>query len=262
VIARILKVIFFIIVVNILSIGLKIFTPKEVIHQDILPYILSESYIVDNQEESIESLTLVISSIEQDLIDQGLVNIQVIDSTIKVDLKYSGTDNFIGADVYLGLKRAYLQPDVAEKLAKAQKLLKDKFPEYSLIIFDAARPLRVQQTMWDTVKMPLNEKTKYLSNPKNGSIHNFGAAVDLSIVFLDSVQLDMGTPFDYFGELAHPSKEQQMLDKGLLTQEQINNRKLLREVMIQAGFFNISTEWWHFNSCTRDKAKELYAIIE
>jgi zinc D-Ala-D-Ala dipeptidase len=205
----------------------------------------------------------MVSPLEENMISQGLINIQQLDSSILVDLKYASEDNFMGADVYEGLSTAFLQPDVAEKLVKAQQLLKQKHPDLNLIIYDAARPFAVQQKMWDTLRVPLNEKTKYLSNPANGgSIHNYGAAVDISIADENGTALDMGTPYDFFGELAHPVKEQEMLDRGLLTEEQIINRKLLREVMKKAGFFNIQTEWWHFNSCTRDRAKELYQLIE
>ena len=116
--------------------------------------------------------------------------------------------------------------------------------------------------MWDTVKIPMAEKTKYLSNPKYGSLHNYGAAVDISIVDEKNIPLDMGTSYDFFGELAYPEKEQQMLREGKLTQQQIDNRKLLRAVMQKASFFNIQTEWWHFNSCTREFAAQNYKIIE
>ncbi|MDQ3191468.1 MAG: M15 family metallopeptidase [Bacteroidota bacterium] len=202
------------------------------------------------------------SETEVNFINRGLLDIHSLDSTILVNLKYSGEDNFMQADVYGEWNRAFLQPDVAEKLVIAQHLLKSKFPEYSLIVFDAVRPVSVQQKMWDILDMPINEKTKYISNPKNGSLHNFGAAVDISIVDQYEDQLDMGTPYDYFGELAYPIKEQEFLKSGELSQEQINNRELLREVMIKAGFFNIQTEWWHFNSCTREQAKLKYEIIE
>src|SRR5438105_2830549 len=77
---------------------------------------------------------------EQSLIDAGLTDVQSIDSTIIVDLKYSTCDNFLGLDVYGDLNRCYLQPDVAEKLKTCQKELRSRFPFYSLIIFDAVRP--------------------------------------------------------------------------------------------------------------------------
>ena len=199
--------------------------------------------------------------IEKSLLAAGLVNISDVDSTIVVNLKYSTRDNFLNADVYEDLEHCYLQKDVAQKLAIAQLLLKSKYPYYSLFVYDGARPRNVQQIMWDMLKVPASEKTKYLSNPNSGSLHNFGAAVDISIIDESGKELDMGTRFDYFGELAYPEKEEQLNIQGKLSFQQISNRKLLRSVMNQAGFFNIETEWWHFNSCKLTAAVEKYQII-
>ncbi len=208
-----------------------------------------------------EPILRVIGELEQRLIDAGLVDVQALDSSIQVDLKYSSTDNFFGFDAYGELERAYLQPDVAQLLLKAQALLKDKDSTLTLHIFDAVRPRSVQWVLWDTLKLPLAEKVKYVSNPRNGSIHNFGAAVDLTIAGPDSL-LDMGTRFDFFGPEAYPRLEWKMLAEGRLVQAQVDNRKLLRSVMYGAGFTGLTTEWWHFNSCTREQAWELYPIIE
>jgi D-alanyl-D-alanine dipeptidase len=164
--------------------------------------------------------------------------------------------------VYGDLENAYLQKDVAEKLVLAQLFLKSKFPYYSLIIYDAVRPRKVQKIMWDIIQVPKEEKTKYLSNPISGSLHNYGAAVDVSIIDERGTELDMGTKYDYFGELAYPEKEEQMIKEGKLTYKQIENRKLLRNSMEQAGFSPLETEWWHFNSCSRVAAMQKYSIIE
>lgn len=203
-----------------------------------------------------------IGQLEQTMIDSGLVCITDLDSSIVIDLKYSTTDNFLHADVYGVLNRAYLQPEVAEKLVLAQAALKKKDSTLSLIIYDACRPRSVQRKMWDMVELPPNEKGKFVSNPNRGSLHNFGAAVDVSIVDASGEALDMGTPFDYIGELAYPKLEQALLDSGLITQEVIDNRKLLRSVMRRGGFWGIQTEWWHFNSCRRDTAAKYYPLIE
>lgn len=207
-------------------------------------------------------ITEMPDTMELKFLEMGLVNVQLLDFTIRVNLRYSSVNNFFGLDVYGNLEKAYLQPDVARKLSCAQEYLHALYPLYNLLIYDAARPVYVQQIMWDTVKMPVIEKTKYLSNPRRGSLHNYGAAVDITIADSMNIPLDMGTDFDYFGELAYPTKEHTMLQKGLLTNEQVNNRKLLRSVMSKAGFFNIQTEWWHFNSCTRYEAEQKYKIIK
>lgn len=201
--------------------------------------------------------------IEKTFIKCGLIDIQTLDPDIKVELKYSGTDNYFKRNFYGSLKKAYFHVDVAKKLVKAQQKLKELHPGYSLVIYDAARPMYVQYEIWKSVEAPPGEKGKYASNPLNGgSLHNYGAAVDLNIIDSTGSETDMGCCFDYFGELAYPCKEDSLLAEGLLTTEQINNRKLLRSVMRYAGFFGIPTEWWHFNSCRRQTAMEIYKIIE
>jgi zinc D-Ala-D-Ala dipeptidase len=194
------------------------------------------------------------SEFEKNLIAKGLINVQEMNPKILVDLKYASDDNFLGGNVYGTISRCYLQPDVAIKLAEAQSRLSELKPGYRLLVYDCVRPRSVQYKMWDILEMPDHEKGKFVSNPKYGSLHNFGAAVDLTIVDENGEALDMGTPFDYIGELAYPTKEQELLKSGELTQEQVDNRKLLRSVMSYGGFFNIQTEWWHFNSCYRKEA--------
>jgi D-alanyl-D-alanine dipeptidase len=190
------------------------------------------------------------------------VNVQDLDPTIRVDMKYSTDDNFLGFDVYGSLDKCYLQPDVADKLVKANRYLKEENPLYTLLVYDGARPRSIQRKMWDTVKtMPVKQGT-YVSNPNKGSLHNFGAAVDLTVADENGNALDMGTPYDFFGDRAHTDIEARLLSTGEITEEQLANRKLLRRVMNKAGFFGIQSEWWHFNSCTRDAAAQKYTIIE
>lgn len=197
------------------------------------------------------------------LVEMGLVNVLDISPNVKVDLKYSTIDNFMHKDMYGCLDNCYLQPDVAEKIKTAEESLQKKDSTLTLLIFDGVRPRSVQQYMWDILDMPIEEKVKFVSNPKRGSLHNFGAAVDISIWnSIDSCELDMGTPYDFIGALAWPIREKANLEEGLLSEDQIANRKLLRSVMYKGGFFNIQTEWWHFNSCYRDSAKIKYTIIE
>lgn len=200
--------------------------------------------------------------IEEQLLEQGLVDVGKLDSSIIVVLKYATTDNFMKTNVYGELRHAFLQPDVAERLVKAQEKLRERNENYHLLVYDAARPLRIQRLMWDSVQLPKGEKQKYLSNPLNGSLHNYGAAVDLTIATGDSIPLDMGTDFDFFGEEAQPVKEKEMLEAGKLTMQQVQNRQLLREVMRAAGLWGIQTEWWHFNACRREEAKTKYKIVE
>lgn len=192
---------------------------------------------------------------------RGYVDVVGMDSTLHVDLMYASADNFMGEAVYDGITKAWLRPEAAEMLLKAQQLLKAEYPGWSLIIYDAARPMSVQQKMWKLVRG--TSKTNYVSNPANGGgLHNYGMAVDVSILDENGIPLPMGTPVDFFGEEAHTNKEEQLLQVGKITQDEFNNRQLLRRVMRNAGFRTILYEWWHFNACTRPVARERYPVIE
>ena len=204
-------------------------------------------------------------AIEQRMIDQGLVDIQKIDPEIMVELKYSTTDNFIGKDVYGDLSRAYLQPEMARRLAKANAFLQQSNPGYKLLVYDAARPNAAQYDLWkalDALKIPERSKTQYVADPKIGSNHNFGCAIDLTVVDDKGKPLDMGTKFDFFGSLAYPRSEQEMLRQGKLSTKQIANRKILRQAMVQAGFKQNTTEWWHFDGMSKKQAREKYGMIK
>ena len=94
------------------------------------------------------------------------------------------------------LKEAYLHPKAARALLKAQRLLRKLHPQYRLIIYDAARPLSIQGEMWNVVKG--TSRNIYVSNPAHGGgLHNYGLAVDISIVDDNGKALDMGTPVDF-----------------------------------------------------------------
>lgn len=229
----------------------------------------SRSTTKTEEDRSEEDLVFVVkepqmSELELTLQNQGLVNIQMVDLTVMVELKYSTTDNFFGEDVYGSLTKAYFQPDVAQKIQKAQQLLKEVNPAYSLLIYDGVRPHGVQKILWDKLdSIPPKTREAYVANPAKGSIHNYGCAADLTVfdTEADSV-LDMGTKYDYFGYLAYPRKEKENLRNGLLTQRQVDNRLVLRNVMVKSGFSPITSEWWHFNSTSRANAERLYRIVQ
>ena len=201
-----------------------------------------------------------ISNLKKELVRQGLVDIQQLDPTIKVELKYSTADNFLGQDVYGDLEKCFLQKQVALKLVEAQKQLKSINPGYSLKIFDGARPRRIQVKMWEIVKN--TPQQEYVADPQKGSIHNYGAAIDLTIVDDKAQELDMGTPYDFFGDLAKPKLETRFLKQGKLSKEQVKNRKILRKVMTRAGFQTIPNEWWHFEAFPKPEVRKKYKIIE
>ncbi|MFA5858772.1 MAG: M15 family metallopeptidase [Elusimicrobiota bacterium] len=190
----------------------------------------------------------------------GLVNIQAVDPSIKVQLVYSTTDNFLKSDAYGDLETAYLQKDAAVMLANAQRLLQKRMPGYSLIVYDAARPRSVQRVMWNLVKGTKVED--FVANPENGSVHNYGCAVDVTILDDKDKLLDMGTEFDFFGDLARTDIEDKLFAEAKLTRRQYDNRILLRQVMTKSGFQIIEEEWWHFDAFPRKVAKRKYKIIE
>ncbi|MFS1772885.1 M15 family metallopeptidase [Prevotella histicola] len=205
---------------------------------------------------------------------QGLVNIKHVGPSIKVALMYARTDNFCHRMLYHDLRDAYVLPACADALRKAQAELKRRRPDLSLCIFDATRPMSVQQTMWDAVKN--TPQYFYVSNPAHGGgMHNYGMAVDISICkaswndaswregaakcHIDTIP--MGVKVDHMGIESHIDKEQELVSRGMISREALNNRRLLREVMRTAGFMPLRTEWWHFNLRTREWAKKNLKVV-
>lgn len=200
--------------------------------------------------------------LEEKLIAQGLVDVQTVVPGIRVELKYSTTDNFFGKDVYGEHVRCYLQPEVADMVKKAQDNLQKQHPNLTLLIYDGVRPLSVQQILWDSLDKPDSIKPLYVADPKIGGLHNFGVAVDLTIFDMQADStLDMGTGYDYFGYPAYPDRENQMLADGKIAKAQVANREILRKVMVGAGFAGIGSEWWHFNAFSRKEAGEKFALV-
>ena len=201
-------------------------------------------------------------SFEQEMQKQGLLEVRAHIPEVLVELKYATTDNFMGKDVYGCLKRAFLQPEVVEKLKRAQAQLAKAHPGYRLLIYDAARPLSKQWELWNTLtKYPPIERQKYVADPREHSIHNYGSAIDLTVADASGKALDMGTPYDFFGELAYPSREKELLASGKLSQRAYQNRLILRDAMVSAGFMRIEFEWWHFNAFSRSEAKRRYQVV-
>jgi len=206
-----------------------------------------------------------ISATEKKILDQGLVDIQSVNPEILVELKYATPDNFMKKNVYGDLTHAYLQPEMATKLSKASTLLQQAKPGYKLLVYDAARPNSAQYKLWDALddlKIPPRQKTQYVADPKIGSNHNFGCAIDLTVVDEKGIPLDMGTKYDFFGPLAYPRSEQEMLKQGKLTAKQISNRNILRKAMVQSGFTVNTTEWWHFDGMSKKQARAKYGMIK
>lgn len=192
----------------------------------------------------------------------GLVDISELDSTIVVSLIYATPHNFVGEVLYDGLTEAYLHPEAAEAVVNAQRFLKETHPDYTLIVYDATRPMSVQRKMWDLVKG--TSKYMYVSNPsQGGGLHNYGLAVDISILDTTTGEpLPMGTEVDHFGYEAHTTNESGLVEKGIITRQEKENRQLLRRVAQRAGLRTLPSEWWHFNLYSREVAKKKYPLVE
>lgn len=164
--------------------------------------------------------------------DSTFVNLKEYSQDFVYDMKYATSDNFLKQKVY-ECQACYLRLKTVEALMEANtKFIKKG---YRIKIFDCYRPLDIQKKMWEIVSNP-----EYVADPKKGSIHNRGGAVDITLVDANAKELDMGTPFDFFGtEASH--------DYEALSEEVLNNRKLLRNIMTRSGFRIFESEWWHYN---------------
>ena len=150
------------------------------------------------------------------------------------NLRYTGVDNFMKEKLYPPLHTTWLRKTAADSLSSVQKELNQE--GLGLKIFDAYRPYAVTQRMWQMVK-----DDRYAADPKYGSGHNRGIAVDLTVINLRTrKELDMGTGFDNFSDTAHHHF------MGL-PEEILQNRLLLRSIMERHGFKALETEWWHYS---------------
>lgn len=153
--------------------------------------------------------------------------------TLVEDMRYATPHNFLHTAVYTD-NRCWLKKSVANKLAVAARHLDNRRYGFRLKVWDCYRPRAVQYKMWEV--MP---DARYVADPKKGSRHNTGNAVDLTIVDAQGREVEMPTEFDNFTPQAWPNAP--------TTPEAAYNRELLRYVMEQAGFKRLKTEWWHFD---------------
>ena len=164
---------------------------------------------------------------------KAMVDLKQINSTLVFDLRYAGTDNFMHQQLYPPIKTTYMRKAAADSLAAVQRELNEK--GLGLKIFDAYRPYSVTEKLWEPVK-----DDRYAADPKKGSGHNRGIAVDLTIINLNNnKELDMGTGFDNFSDTAHHAFKN-------LPEIVLQNRSLLKKTMEKHGFKALDTEWWHY----------------
>ncbi len=164
-----------------------------------------------------------------------LVELVNLDRTIKLDIRYATSNNFLGRAVYKEA-RAFLQRPAAEALIRVNTSLGKK--GYGLVVFDGYRPWSVTKVFWDETPQ---QKRNFVADPAKGSRHNRGCAVDLSLYDLKTgEQVVMPSGYDEFSERAYPNY------KGG-TVEQRERRELLRSAMESEGFRVNDYEWWHFD---------------
>lgn len=163
-----------------------------------------------------------------------LVDLAVLDKRLKFDIRYATNNNFMGKPLYPAA-RALTQKPAAQALLRAHDKL--QAAGYGLLIFDAYRPWQVTREMWD--KQP--QYRAYLADPLQGSRHNRGCAIDLTLYDLKTGrEVSMPSSYDEFSERAHP-------DYNGGSTEARKARDLLRATMESEGFKVYENEWWHFD---------------
>ena len=164
--------------------------------------------------------------------DSSFVNITDYSDNFVLDLKYATADNFLKTKVY-PCETCYLRYKTVKRLIYVSTILARK--QIKIKLFDCYRPFDIQKQMWQLMPNP-----SYVADPSKGSIHNRGCAVDITLIDKNGTELDMGTPFDFFGvEAGHNF---QMLDDVVK-----RNRLFLKKTMISNGFKSFDSEWWHYS---------------
>lgn len=159
-------------------------------------------------------------------------DVGLVEPGIMIDLKYATTDNFVETKMY-DCGRCFLRPEVATQIIAIHHELQGQ--ALGLKMLDCYRPRPIQWKLWDKVPDP-----RYVADPRKGSMHNRGSAVDLTIIDSKGNELDMGTPFDFFGKEAYHdyTKHSEKINK---------NRAILKGIMEKFDFKSIRTEWWHYS---------------
>lgn len=170
-----------------------------------------------------------------DFRQQELVELVRIDPTLRLDIHYASANNFLGTPLY-SQARAFLQRPAAEAVARANRKLRTQ--GYGLLIFDGYRPWYITRMFWDATPAKYHD---YVADPSQGSRHNRGCAVDLTLFDLKTGKpLAMPSGYDDFTVRAHP-------DYAGGSAVQRANRERLRRTMEAEGFAVYPTEWWHFD---------------
>ena len=165
-----------------------------------------------------------------------LLELIKLDPAIRLDMRYATSNNFTGRVLY-DEARAFLAAPAAQAVVRASKMAQSD--GFGLTIYDAYRPWRITKKLWDAT--PVGPKKEYVANPKRGSKHNRGCAVDLTLHDLQTGKLvEMPSEFDDFSEKAHR-------DYMGASAAAIANRARLARYLEAEGFVGLSNEYWHFD---------------
>jgi len=193
--------------------------------------------------------------------EEPLVDVAPLHPRFRLDIRYATADNFAKVKAY-PVARCVLRKSVAEMAVRAQRWLDERHPRYALLFKDCYRPDRVQRVLFEAVRG--TKMQGYVANPntKTGSIHSYGAAIDLTL-HEDGVEVDMGTIYDFLGKLAEPRHEERFVAEGKLTRQQVENRLVLRRAMTEGGgFVTIPNEWWHFNAAPAPAIRKRFSRLD
>ena len=193
--------------------------------------------------------------------EEPLIDVSKLDPKLLFDMRYATADNFFGKVAY-PVARCALRRSIGDRMVIAQRWLEAKHPGLRLMFKDCYRPDRVQRVLWAAVKG--TPQAQYVSSPDTpvGSIHSYGAAVDLTLADAAGKELDMGTPYDFLGPLAEPRMEPKQLRAGELTAEQVKNRRILRKAMQHVSMRMVHHEWWHFDGGTAKDVRKKYSRLD
>lgn len=162
----------------------------------------------------------------------AFVNLRNYSNDFVYDMKYATSDNFLKEKVY-PCDECFLRVKTVRALLKANTSFLDK--GFKIKLYDCYRPISIQKKMFQLVP-----DANYVANPKKGSIHNRGGAVDITLVDSNGNELDMGTKFDFFGkEASHNYTD--------FSAQILANRKFLKTIMLEHNFNSFDSEWWHYN---------------
>jgi D-alanyl-D-alanine dipeptidase len=167
-----------------------------------------------------------------------LVELTSLEPSLRLEMRYATTDNFMGT-VFYQQARAFLQKPAALALAQAQQHLRPQ--GFGLLIYDAYRPWYVTKMFWDAT--PTHQR-EFVANPADGSRHNRGCAIDLTLVELTSGEpVSMPSGYDEFSHRAYS-------DYPAWSERQRDLRALLTKTLENEGFQRLPNEWWHFDFAT------------